>query len=379
MIQLFFTLSWVVYVLFLPQLAARVGIGRTVVPWILVLDQAIFVLCDWAAGLAADRVAHILGRTGKIVAAVTAVSTLAFLLIPLSTAHGAPAFLTVIIIWSITSSALRAPPLKLVGRYTSPDQQPWVGSLFLLGIGIAGVVAPILARRIAASDPRIIFAASAVSVVVVTFSIIWAEKTLARCVPNAKPVGGQTRSSTLLTFLVAILLLAIGFQVHSFINAQPLFLKFTPPADLPHLLSLFWIGYCLLMLPASFLTKRFGGLAVMVLGALVAAASALVAATTSDVMSLGVARFISGGAWGCVTMSAVAAALAIGQGGSEGKVVGAMFSLMAMAAMARIMLAAGSFDQVPPVALALPWVPVLSWLGAGLMLTPLRRRTRHPT
>jgi MFS family permease len=144
LMQLFFALSWVIYVLYLPRLAAQAGIGRGVVPWILVLDQVIFAVCDWATGLAADRVANIVGRLGKIVAAVTVLSTLAFLLLPLSTGFGAPVFLFLVIIWSITSSALRAPPLKLLGRYTPPDQQPWVGSLFLLGIGIASVLAPFL-------------------------------------------------------------------------------------------------------------------------------------------------------------------------------------------------------------------------------------------
>src|SRR6201997_4937404 len=169
--QLFFNLSWVIYVIFLPQLAAQAGVNRGVVPWILLLDQVIFALCDWATGLAADRVANSLGRLGKLVAAVTALSGLAFLLLPLVTRIGAAAFLVLTVIWAITSSALRAPPLTLLGRYTSPDRQPWVGSLFLLGIGVSSALAPFLAGRITAYDPRIMFAASAVSVVVVTWSI----------------------------------------------------------------------------------------------------------------------------------------------------------------------------------------------------------------
>jgi hypothetical protein len=48
-----------------------------------------------------------------------------------------------------------------------------VASLFLLGTGIAGAVAPFLAGWIAAYDPRIMFAASSVSVVAVTFSIVY--------------------------------------------------------------------------------------------------------------------------------------------------------------------------------------------------------------
>ena len=380
LLQLFFWLSWVEYVIYLPKLAAQAGIDHGVVPWILVLDQAIFALCDWGAGLAADRVAKIIGRLGKIVAGVTALSALAFLLLPLVTRFGAPAFVALVVVWAITSSALRAPPLTLLGRYTPPDQQPWVGSLFLLGTGIASALAPLLAGWITAYDPRIMFAASAVSVVVVTFSIVWAEKTLAGSAPSEEPAGSKIKiqSTTFLVFLAAILLLAIGFQVHSFINTEPLFAKFARPNDLPPLLSLFWIGFSLLMLPASFLTRRFGGILIMALGALLGAASAWAATQATDVVSLGLAQFICGGAWGCVTMSAVAAALAIGHPGSEGKAVGAMFSLLAVAALARIVLVAGHFEQVPALALALPWLPSFLWSGAGLLLLPAARRTAPP-
>ncbi|HZA10667.1 MFS transporter [Mycobacterium sp.] len=378
LIQLCFTLSWVVYVIYLPKLAAHAGIDPRVVPWLLALDQAIFALCDWATGVAADRVAQIVGRLGKIVAAVTALSALAYLLLPYATGFGAAPFLALIIVWLITSSALRAPLLVLLGRYTPPDRQPWVGSLFLLGIGIASALAPFLGGWIATYDPRILFAASAVSVAVVTLSIVWAEKNLVRSAPVEEHVAGRFRPATLLRFLAAILLLAIGFQVHFFINTERLFLKFVPPTDLEHLLPIFWIGFSLLMLPASLLTERFGGIFVMALGALVAGVSTWAAAQATGVVWLGVAQFISGGAWGCIMMSGVAAALAIGRTGSEGKATGAMFSVMAVAAMARIVLVAGHFVQHSALATSLPWVPTFAWLGAGLMLVLVVRRSELP-
>jgi Major Facilitator Superfamily len=376
LIQLFFALSWVVYVIYLPRLAGQAGIHRGVVPWIVFLDQVIFALCDWLTGIAADRVATVLGRLGRIVAGVTALSALAFLLLPVATKAGAAAFLAVIVVWSITSSALRAPPLTLLGRYTPPDQQPWVGSLFLLGVGIAGALAPFLAGWIAAYDPRIMFAASAVSVAVVTFWIVWAEKTLALSAPPDKDAGSKILSATFVVFLGAVMLLAIGFQVHSFINSGPLFVKSAGPTYLADLL--FWIGFSLLMQPASLLTRRFGGIAVMALGALVGAAAAWATAHATDLISLSVAQFICGGAWGAVMMSAVAAAFTLGHRGSEGRAVGAVFSLIAVAAMVRIVLVAGHFQDVPAVAPALPWLPIFCWLGAGLMLLPAARRQLQP-
>src|SRR5438552_11227490 len=81
-VQFFFTLSWTVYVIFLPQLAAQVGIAKELVIFILMADQLIFAVMDFVMGLWADRVARTVGRLGLIVVALTAVSGLAFLLLP---------------------------------------------------------------------------------------------------------------------------------------------------------------------------------------------------------------------------------------------------------------------------------------------------------
>ena len=63
-LQLFFALTWVVYVIYLPALAAQAGIDKRFVPWILMMDQAIFIACDWAAGVYADRVGNAMKRIG---------------------------------------------------------------------------------------------------------------------------------------------------------------------------------------------------------------------------------------------------------------------------------------------------------------------------
>lgn len=374
LMQLFFSLSWVVYVIFLPQLAAEAGISARAVPWILVMDQVIFVLCDWAAGLAADRVAKILGRLGKVVAGVTMVSSVAFLLLPLIAGVGPSLLLALTVIWAVTSSALRAPALTLLGRYTPPDRQPRASSLFLLGLGVSSVVAPFLGNWLTGIDPRIVFSASAVSVVAVTASIVRAEKTLARSVPATEASGTTIQWTRFGGFLAAVLLLSIAYQVHAYINSEPLLGRFTDPDAVPYLLSLFWIGFSVTMVPASALTKRFGGVVVMAGGGLIAAGAACASNLATDIFVLGVAQFICGGAWGAVAMSATAAALRIGHPGSEGTAVGAMYSVMAVAAMARIgVVAAGLGDFSAPSPAAF-WLPVIAWVTAGLMLLPAVRQ-----
>src|ERR1043165_1304569 len=61
-LQFAFALTWVVYAAFLPALAAQVGVAKELVPWILVADQAIFLICDWLAGVFADRIGDAAGR-----------------------------------------------------------------------------------------------------------------------------------------------------------------------------------------------------------------------------------------------------------------------------------------------------------------------------
>jgi MFS family permease len=177
-------------------------------------------------------------------------------------------------------------------------------------------------------------------------------------------------------FLAAVLLAQLGFQVHSAVNAQRLFAKYARPGELPTLLSVFWIGFTLLTPLAALLAKRLGGIVSMTLGALVAAGSAWAAAQATNVASLGIAQFICGAAWGAVMVSAVVAAFAIGRNGGEGTAVGAVFSVIAVATMARIALVTAHGDQVPAIATALPWLPTVAWLAAALVLigVPTLRR-----
>jgi len=45
-VQFFFALTWTVYVIYLPQLAAQVGIPKSAVIWLLMLDQLVFLVAD---------------------------------------------------------------------------------------------------------------------------------------------------------------------------------------------------------------------------------------------------------------------------------------------------------------------------------------------
>src|SRR5256886_512204 len=279
-LQLVFTLGWTTYVIYLTKLAAQVGIAPSAVILILMLDQAIFTITDTAMGIAADKIAPFVGRLGLFVGALTALSCAAFVALPFVAGTGPVAqawFIALIVIWAITSSALRAPPLTLLGKHRAKPSVPFLSALAMLGYGLAGAVSPYLGVVLRDQDARLPFVISSVVLLVTA-------------------------------------------------------------------------------------------LALSVLGAELA----------GNLNTVIVAQFLAGAAWGCMLMSAISAALAIGDSGAEGKVVGLVFSALALATFARMAAVAGGLQKLPEYAPLLHWAPVACWsvAGAGLLVIAASRAQR---
>lgn len=380
MVQFFFTITWTVYVIFLPRLAAEAGIPKQAVIFVLMLDQLIFACMDLAMGVMADRVSRVLGRLGYIVLGVTLLSCVAFLLLPLAAPRGAAwLFIALVVLWSASSSVLRAPPLMLLGKYAAQPALPWLSALSLFGLGAASAVSPYLTVALRNADPRLPFALSSIALALATLGVVWVERRLAAgAAPAVAPTTAEAKPvHPVFWFLSGVALLGLGFQVHFAMNSAPLYLRFAKPADLEYLMPVFWIGFNLLMLPATLATQRFGGLAVMGAGGVVGALAAYLASGAGSLNILIATQFVAGGAWGCVLMSAVAAALVIGHTGREGKLTGALFSLLALATVARMAVVAAQLNKDPQFAALLGWMPVALWALAGallLLLAPMQRR-----
>jgi hypothetical protein len=372
LIQLLFALCWTVYVIYLPALAAQVGIPRSALLPLLMLDQAIFTITDLAIGVASDRVSKVLGRLGRWVAWTTVVSCAAFLALPFVVGTGAaaqPLFLGLTLIWVITSSALRAPPLMLLGKYTAKPAIPWMASLAMLGFGVAGAAAPYLTVTLRDIDPRIPFVLASVTLVLATFGLTYVERLLAgQATPLVVAPPPKALSPPVLVFALAVAVLALGYQFHFSMNSAALFLRYAKPADLEHLMPVFWIGFNIALLPAGFLTKRYGGLAVMGGAGLLGAVSIVAAREAASLEMMIGAQLMAGAAWGCVMMSAVTAALAIGSTGAEGRTVGLMFSLLALATFARVGALAIGLPADPAWTVILQWLPSVAWAAAGAMV-----------
>ena len=66
----------------------------------------------------------------------------------------------------------------------------------------------------------------------------------------AKPLGKVP-----MIFIVSMIMLALGYQLHFSINSAPFYLRFAKPADLQWLMPVFWIGFNIAMFPASVVTS----------------------------------------------------------------------------------------------------------------------------
>lgn len=380
-VQFLFITCWTVYVIYLPQLAAQAGIEKRWVIWILMADQAIFTLMDFSMGVAADRVQRSLARLGRLLVFVTAVSCLAFLLLPFAAPSGAPLlFLALIVLWAVTSSALRAPPLALLGKYVPKARLPWLTTLTLLGMGVAGAVAPYLTLSLRGIDPRLPFALSSIALIAAVSGMLWAERNLAAGNPDPPPASMATKpvSAGVVIFFAAVALLGLGFQAHFALNSAPLYLRFAAPDDLDHLMPVFWVGFNLLIFPACRANERFGGPVVMAVGAVAGALASAFAAVAPSLEALLALQFLAGGAWAAVLMSAMAAAIAIGHVGREGAATGGLFALLALATFARMALVAAQLNKDPSVSAVLVWIPGLAWFVAGLLLVWLILGFRAP-
>ncbi|MEH2475875.1 MFS family permease [Nitrobacteraceae bacterium AZCC 2161] len=383
-LQLVFTLLWTVYVIYLPKLAANVGIAPSAVIFILMMDQLIFTVTDTAMGIVADRISRVVGRLGMVVGVLTAISCAVFIALPFVAGRGPnaqAALIALIAVWAITSSALRAPPLTLLGKYSARPSRPFLAALVMLGYGVAGALSPYLGVVLRDTDARLPFIISSVALLLVALALSRVERGLVqaaarpgRTAPPTRPLGRVP-----VMFIASMVILALGYQLHFSINSAPFFLRFAKPADLEWLMPVFWIGFNIAMFPASVVTRRRGGLVVMGVAGLLGAVAVIGAEVAGSLNMLIVTQFIAGGAWGCMLMSAVSAALAIGETGAEGKVVGLVFSALALATFARLAAVAGGLQKLPDYAPLLHWAPVACWsvAGAGLLVLAASRVQRR--
>jgi hypothetical protein len=368
LVQFLFLLTWVVYAIFLGDLFAKLGLPKDFVPRLLLLDQLLFACADVLLGLYADRAMRLFRGLAPVVVGLNLIACLAFVALP-HLAAGAPGlFLGLTALWVLTSSVLRAPLYGLIARRGREPGRATAASL--LGMGLAGSLAPYLGVALKGVDPLLPFTLCGASLALATlgFAAWEAAQRPADRVADSLPRPAFSRMRRL---LLAMLLLGAGFQVHVFVNTAPLYKGLADPTLLPWLMPVFWIGFSLAVQIGKPLLGRLGmgrGFALSAVLGTLACAGCLAAPSLPVLILL---QALAGVAWGGVFRAGLGLAGEAGRHGREGLFAGALFAGLALGAAARIglTLAGVSFSAQVTVPLA----AALWAMGALVCLAWLRR------
>ena len=372
-VEFFFSLGWVVYVIFLPELLARGGVDKRHLPWLLAADQLLFALADWSIGVAVDRARAALRRIGAMLVLLSALAAVAMLLLPWLAATPA-VFLFATAVWVAASAALRAPPYVLLSRHAARAAMPRLAGIQLLGLALASALAPYLAIVLKGVDPALPFALSALAVGVTALALVAVERAL----PPPQPVavaadvagGRRAQAAGWSVLLLIALLFAFGQQVHTAINSAAQFRRLADAALLPWLLPVFWAGFSIGLLAVGRLVRARGALAVLQGSAAAGALALGSAALAGSLVVLLPSQFVVGALWGCILCTSIGVAAERGDPLQSGRHTGALMATLAVAAMSRLSLAAAGGGGTGAL---LEWLPVAVWVAAFLLLLRLRR------
>jgi hypothetical protein len=344
-------------------LLARAGLEARLAIFFVLLDQAVFALADWASGVYADRLVRVLNRIGPALSACALASSCALLALPWVASLGVPALLVAVtILWTATSSALRAPVFTLLGRVGGEARPAGAVSLALVGIGIAGAVAPLLTKSLAQADPGLALGVCAISLAVAALFASRLEASGAKA--TTKKETPRTRTPA---FFIALLVAVAGFgvQVHTvLLGARAAkdglaWASWWAPA--------FWTGFALGLVVAALIGRGTAaalplrtGASGLLLGALALVGTQLAA----DTAMFGAAQLVAGAAWALFTAVAVRAAMSYGAGAGIGSPIGLIFSALAVGALVRVGLTVAGLQGGPWIA----WVPAAAYVLSGSVL-----------
>lgn len=382
-LQLVLGLTWAVYALFLPQLVVAAGLPRSIVPWVLVIDQLVFAVSDPWAGAAGDRAAAGARRIGAPVAWLAGGAGLAFLLMPLSAHPGSGAFLGVLLlVWAVGTAALRAPLAALLGRHLPGSDAP-NAALIGAGLALAGVAGGALVPALREVSPYVAFAWAGAGTALVAWLAVPAERWALSGAPPADRVSvesaessgpgtraGSTDPSAGLTLPLfsAAALLAVGLQFHAFVAAPAAFGQ----AGAPGWSTLFWIGSALAC-GVFVIVRRQVELRLLCVRAVAGGVLTLGCFGLVDGLAAkAAAHLLAGVAWGVMLSGVIALGFGLGRAiGRVGLVVGCLFGLLAMATLIRIALGALGLWSAIGTGAAL-WAAAACWMGAAALLLAAR-------
>lgn len=387
-IQFLFTVTWIIYAIYYGDLLAAVGLDRSWVVTIFILDQLVFALMDPLMGAWADKVEASMRSLAPWVIALNLLAAGAFIALPVFAEHlpNLPALLLLAtFVWVVSASVLRAPLFVMLDRLPgAPDQTTRIAQA-AAGIAIGAALAPFIGLWLKGMSPFIPFLLSSVTLAVAGLSLPSIPPRAASASgPDAAPAPDASAAMprrSILWLFVLTLLLACGFQFHFFVASAALYRRFVEAADLPWLMPVFWVGFNLALIPATRLIHRHGAGWMLRVGSVIGSAALLLCLYAPSLPWLVLGQCVLGACWGAAFIAGLRAVnvwprfmgAALGRMGN-GLALGGWFCMLSLAAAGRI-----SLDKVFKVdAMTLETTALACWVLASVVAWILfSQRERH--
>ncbi len=365
-VQCFAAVAWTLYAAVLPPLLASAGLPPSARPWILLADVVVFGLCDLAAGAWLDRADGTLKRIGGAVLAAMSIATLAFVALP-HVARGAsmaPVLLAAIGVWVVASGALRAPLPRLLARYVSLHERPWLGAFLAVGSGLAGLLLPKTLDVLQRLGAMATLALSGATLWLLVVVLVVVERG-AGAPAATVPASGVEAPEDCGWVVAATALTALGSQLVTMVAMPTLLRRFVTETEALDGPAVFGAGMALAVVPA--LAVRWVGSAwVLRVASVVGVAGALGVGLAGSLGALVAAIAASGLAWGLTLTASLTALTERAPSGRVSRWMGAWFAAQAAAGVARMVVG----DVAPKVAC----LAALGLWSAAVVLWPPTRR-----
>lgn len=364
-VQFFFTLGWTVYVIYLPELLASAHVASTWLPLLLMADQLIFAVMDMAFALVADRLADGYQKLARLLLWLTIISTVAFVLLPMSGKVSSNLLIAVLFIWVLSASVLRAPTMVLLAKRAKVAQQGRLVRWYAAGMALAAALSPYVGTLLKGVDPRLPFALAAVTLLIAVVVLL---RAFVATGPEPRVDAPQPVAFAAYAPVLAVLVLAAGgFQLHAFVNAGPQFLAHAAKESLPWLMPLLWVGFFSALPAVGALVKRFGMLTVASVGILLAAIGSYASGVAASLPSLVAMQILSGVGWAAAFAGLMEYASKSGTRGAEGLFMGSFFAVLALATFGRILFVSQLLPHSPYLRALMTYLPSGLLLAAGLI------------
>jgi Na+/melibiose symporter-like transporter len=208
LIQGAIVLLWLTYGLFLPKLLIQAGLSAEMAAGILIVERGLSAIVEPIVGLVSDRQRHNLAGRMPFVTIGVGLTALISLGLPAVAAWPGVGRLLLpglLVLWALAMSLFRVPMMALLGGYASRTQLPYAAGLLTLVGGITGVLGPWLKPRLTELGAPIGFALASGVLLLAAAALTWAGPTDVVAQPadaDQAPADGKLTSPIGLLLLV---------------------------------------------------------------------------------------------------------------------------------------------------------------------------------